>query len=197
MWMNIYSPFIRRNSLGTIPATLVSQEVMSLNQLRAVLAPSLASLFLILCLCAFVARRPEAAGIRFRLYPLHPEVNDSGVCNARAIVLWLTHDGRMWINETEIPRAELTTKLDEIYENRVERRAYVVADSDVSFQQFADYLSRIAATRPKLDYVLLSGDLLREAENGPTFDGLCYFLSPESDSPLKPIVRYLPSKPHD
>jgi biopolymer transport protein ExbD len=188
--MNINDPFVRYNSPGTFPEAPVSQADMSLNELRAVLAPSLASLFLILCLCAFVVRSPEAAGTRFHLYPLQPEANASGGCNSRAIILWLADDGRIWINETEIPRAELTARLDDIYEDRIVRRAYVFADSDVSFQQFADYLRRIAATRPKLDFVLVSGDLRSEVNREPTFECVVGVIRPKLDGPWKkPFVR--------
>lgn len=72
-------------------------------------------------------------------------------------------------------------------------RAYVVADSDVSSAQFSDYWSRIAANHRKIDFVLLSGDLLREARHEPTFKGLRYFLSPESGSPWEHPV-YLPEQ---
>lgn len=148
---------------------------MSLNQLRAVLAPSLASLFLMLGLISFLARRAQSTGLSFHLYSLHPEGNVSYQCNARSIVLSLTHDGRMRINETTIPPAGLTPRLNDIFEYRLIRRAYVVADSQVSYGQFADYLDRIAAARPKLDFVLLSGDSRREAEQEQVFDGLCGF----------------------
>jgi hypothetical protein len=151
---------------------------MSPDQLRAVLVPSLASLFLILWLCAFAPLRPAAAGIHLHIYPLHPEGEVSYQCNASSIVLYLARDGRMRINETQIPPAELTARLNEVFDYRVVRRAYVVAASDVSYGQFVDYLNRIAATEPKLDVVLLSGDLRREAEHEQTFNGLCGFFPP-------------------
>lgn len=150
---------------------------MGLNQLRSMLAPAVASLFLIRWLCSFAAREP-AAGIPFQLYPLHPEGKVSYECNARSIVLYLTRDGRIRINETEIAPADLTLKLDKIFEYRVERRAYVVADSAVPYGRFVDYLSRIASVQPKLDFVLLSGDLQREAEREQTFSGLCGLIHP-------------------
>lgn len=152
---------------------------MNLSSLRTMLAPSLASLFLILCLCSWVLRSYPTAGIPIHLYALHPEKNVSGECSARATVLWLTRDGRMWINDYEVAPADLTSRLEEILENRSVRRAYVVADSGLSYGQFADYLNRIARVQPKFDYVLLSGDLRREVENGPTFEGLCDISSPD------------------
>jgi hypothetical protein len=167
---------------------------MSLNQLRAVLAPSLASLLLILCICSFVPRRPSASGIHLHLYPLHPENNLSGVCNTRAIVLWLTRDGRMWINETEVSPAQIRPKLEEVFEYRTVRRAYAVVDSGVPYGQFADFFARIASVTPKLDFVLLSGDLRRKVEREPTFEGLCDLSSPESEL-MRPFAVYLSKRP--
>lgn len=156
---------------------------MDSDRLRTVLSPTLASLFVILLLCVFIVRRPiPAEGLRIPLYPLHPESKVSGVCNARAIVLWLTKDGRMWINNFEARPDELRPKLAEIFENRAVKKAYVVAHSDVSYGQFADFMSRIVGASPNLQVILLSGKLRKEVESSPTFEGLCEIESPESGS---------------
>ncbi len=99
----------------------------------------------------------------------------------------------MWINDYEIAPAELTAKLEEIFKYRVERRAYVLADPAASYGQFVDYLSRIAQVQPKLDYVLLSGELRREVEHEPTFSGLCGVNSPESEWGRR-FAEFLPGK---
>jgi len=157
---------------------------MDPNRLRTMQAPAMAGLFVILLLCFLAVRRPVSEGLQLPLYPLHPEPHPSGECNARAIVLWLTQDGKMWINDTETEPSDLRPKLEEIYEWRSKRRAYAVVDSGVSVQQFADFMSRIVGVSPKLDVVLLSGDLRHEVEQGPTFDGLCGLWSPEAGSPF-------------
>ena len=100
----------------------------------------------------------------------------------------------MWINDYEAAPEDLTPKLHVIFENRYVRRAYVVADSDVSYGSFADFLSRIALVKPKLDYVLLSGDLRREADHEPTFEGLCDISSPEGKK-WTPFTVYVPNAP--
>jgi biopolymer transport protein ExbD len=165
---------------------------MDPNRLRMAMAPVLASVFLILSLCSVVARRQSSTGIPFHLYPLHPETNLSGVCNSRAIVLWLTRDGRIWINDTEVAPATLRKKLGEIFENRTVQRAYVVTDSEASYYEFANYMSSISGATPRLDVVLLSGQLRREVEHEPTFEGVCDISSPESNNPwIKPFVHYL------
>ena len=147
------------------------------------LAPALASVFVILCLCAFIARQPKPAeGVPIHLYPLHQKPNISGGCPNRQVVLWLTRDGKMRIDDTEIQPDRLRPILAEVFENRYDRRAYVVADSDVSYGQFADFISRIVGASSNLDVVLLSGQLRHQAETEPVFECLAGLGSPESHS---------------
>ncbi|HEY1210099.1 MAG TPA: hypothetical protein VGE85_12065, partial [Terracidiphilus sp.] len=168
---------------GTKPRLAVSDDCMDPFRFRALIAPAMASLFLVLSLCAFVVQRPESTGIRIPLLPLHPEANPPGYCNYREIVLWLTQDGRMWINETEISPDKLKGTIADIMENRYYKKLYIVADSGVSYGNFADFMSRIVGASPDLHVVLLSGQLRREVEQGPTFENLCGLQSPESQSP--------------
>ena len=156
---------------------------MDPSRLRALIAPAMASLFLVLSLCAFVVRRPESVGMRIPLVPLHSESHLSGVCNYMPIVLWLTADGKMWINVTEVSPDKLRARIAEIKEYSMDRRVYVVADPGVSYGKFADFLDRIVDATQNLQVVLLSGQLRREVEQGPTFEGLCVLESPEAQSP--------------
>jgi biopolymer transport protein ExbD len=156
---------------GNILETYGVSISMELIRIRARVAPALASLFVILLLCMFEARRPVAsAGLRIPLYPLHPEPHPSGICNARAVIFWLDRDGKMRINETETQASELRNRVHEIFEDRTVQRAYVIADSEVSYAQFADFLGRIVGATQKLDVVLISGQLRREVETEPTFE---------------------------
>ncbi len=96
------------------------------------------------------------------------------------MVLWLTRDGRMWMNDYEVPPDRLRARLAEVYEYRMLKNVYVVADSEVSYGQFADFMSRIVGASPNLNVILLSGQLRREVETEPTFENLCFINSPES-----------------
>jgi biopolymer transport protein ExbD len=120
-----------------------------------------------------------STGMQIPLYPLHPEPHPSGNCNARAIIVWLAQDGSIRVNETKVGRDELRSRILEIFENRAVRRVYVIADSRVSFDQFADFLSRIVGALPDLDVVLVSGQLRKEAEEEPTFECVT-IIRPES-----------------
>jgi biopolymer transport protein ExbD len=172
-----------RTFSGTKPRPPVSKKGMDPFRSRTLIAPAMASLFLVLSLCAFVVQRPESVGMQIPLLPLHPEAHPSGNCNARELVLWLTQDGKMWINDYEQSPDKLRGKIADIMENRYYKNLYIVADSGVSYGKFADFLSRIVGASPDLHVVLLSGQLRREVEQGPTFEGLCIFESPESQSP--------------
>jgi biopolymer transport protein ExbD len=147
---------------------------------RALIAPAIASLFLVLSLCAFMVQRPSSVGIRIPLLPLHPEAHPPGYCNYMPIVFWLTQDGRMWINVYEQSPDKLSAKITEIMEYRADKRVYVVSDSGVTYGKFVDFLSRIVGASPDLHVVLLSGQLRHEVEQKPTFSGLCILESPES-----------------
>jgi biopolymer transport protein ExbD len=130
---------------------------MDFLRLRTTLAPALSSVFVILLLCVFIIRRPHAQGMLIPLYPLHPESNPSGQSNHREIVLWLTRDGKMWMNDTEIRPDGLRAKIADVFESRALKKVYVVADSGVTYGQFADFMSRIFGASPNLNVILLSG----------------------------------------
>ena len=82
----------------------------------------------------------------------------------------------------------------EMLENRGSQRVYVVANSNVSYEQFTDLMSKVVDALPNLDVVLLSGDLRREVEREPTFDGLCAlnWLELDPDNPIRLISPYAP-----
>jgi biopolymer transport protein ExbD len=166
---------------------------MDLGKLRAIFAPAIASIFVILVLCVFVSRTPQPAnGIRIPIYPLQPEANPSGVCNSRPPVVWLSEDGKLWMNNLEVHPRRLRPLIIEMLGSRERQRVYVVANSNLSYGQFAQVLSEVVGAIPNLDLVLLSGDLLREVEREPTFDGLCGldYLGPSR--PLRYISPYAP-----
>ena len=70
----------------------------------------------------------------------------------------------MWISSTDIAPDRLTAIIALIMENREDRRVYVVADSQVSYSQFADFLGKIAGAGPNLRIALLSDRLQKDFE---------------------------------
>ncbi len=164
---------------------------MDLYRLRTMLAPVLASLFLILSLCAFVVQRPASAGVMVPVVQLPTQPQPQYVCNHLSGVLWLNKNGEMGINGYAHPAAAMTSKIEEVWEYRV-NPIYVVADSRVSYGQFVNFMALITEAAPKKNrIILLSGDLLKEVEHYPTFDDLCIWQSPKSplwDSYMSPGV---------
>jgi hypothetical protein len=87
------------------------------------------------------------------------------------------------MNEYEIAPDALSAKIAEVFGNRYVKKVYVVADSDVTYGQFADFMSKIVGASPNLNVILLSGQLRHEVESEPTFENLCFINSPESANP--------------
>ena len=104
------------------------------------------------------------------------------------------------MNSFEISPGRLRPVIVEMLENRGIQRVYIVANSNLSYGQFAQVVSEVVGALPNLDVVLLSGDLRREVEREPTFDGLCGldYLGPSRPlryiSPYAPL-RLIPAKP--
>jgi biopolymer transport protein ExbD len=148
---------------------------MDVNWLNSLLAAPLVCLFMIPFLWSFAVSQPHSVGIRVPIVQLPPQPQPAYGCNTRSISVWLAKDGRIWIHETEIPARDLTTRLADIFENRLDP-VYVLADRQVSYGQFADFMARIIAVkaiRPKLKIVLVSGRLQEETAYLPTFANFC------------------------
>jgi len=123
----------------------------------------MASLFLVLSLCAFVVQRPPSVGMHLLL----PQVRmvphkDCDFLSDRSIVVRLHKDGNIWINETQVIHERLGPILTEIYANRVEKFIYVVSDSDVSFGEFANSYNMVASSTDDLHIVLLTRQFDKE-----------------------------------
>jgi len=135
---------------------------MDLNTLQAMPSAGFASLFLILLPCAFLAPRPVAQGIRIPVVRIHHVPDRDYTCEkSRVIFPRLTKDGKTWINDSEIPGDRLDAKIAEIMEYRAERVAYVLADSEVSVQQFAGFVDGLKKAVPDLHIIVISGDVRR------------------------------------
>ncbi|MGA3373654.1 MAG: hypothetical protein ABSC48_18045 [Terracidiphilus sp.] len=168
---------------------------MDLFRLRALIAPVMASLFLVLSLCAFVLPRPASAGMHLpvlRVWAI-PGYDCPGV--DRWIVVQLHKDGSYWINETQVPANELRAKLTEIYENRKEKYILMFPNTDVSFGEFANFYSAVVSSTSNLRIILRTRQLQEQLDLCPEF-GSCGLDWP--DRQYTPCVyRSLPERnPH-
>jgi len=116
-------------------------------------------------LCAVLNLKPISVGMRIPVVRIHRDPNRGFSCDNRAVFLRLTRDGRTWINETEIPAGQFVPAVAEIMENRAERVAYIVVDSDLSYGQFAQFADKVAGAAAGLHVVVLSGEIRRAFEN--------------------------------
>jgi len=148
---------------------------MDLNRLRLLLAAPLASLFLVLSLCAFVTQRPASSGFLIPMVRLHHDPQEPLGCDGRPEFIRLTHDEKTWINEAEVPSDQLPHAISDLMENRAERVVYVIVDSDLSYGQFAAFLDRIANSTTDLRVVVVSGEVLIAFKKRPDH---CDFVYP-------------------
>ena len=137
---------------------------MNLNSLRTMLAAPFASLFLVLTLCSFVVQYPASTGFRIPMIRLHHDPKEPTDCGGRVEFARLTRDGRMWINDDEFSADRLAPAIADLMENRAERVVYVVADSDLSYGQFTNFMDKVAGSTADLHVVLVSGQILRAFE---------------------------------
>ena len=94
------------------------------------------------------------------------------------------------MNTTELRPKDIRAKIAEVMEYRSVKTVYVIAEPEVSYEQFADFMSRITGSTSDLHIVLLTSGLRRKIEMGQV-DPVCTILDlPESEY-NKPFARYL------
>jgi biopolymer transport protein ExbD len=140
---------------------------MDLNRLRALLAAPLASLFLVLSLCAFVVQRPPSVGIRVPITKIRTAPYNVCPYVDRSIVVRLLKDGSYWINETLVPANELRPRLADIYENRAEKILPVYSDPDVTYGLFGDFYSEVESSTSNLHIILRTRGLEAQLQRCP------------------------------
>jgi biopolymer transport protein ExbD len=140
---------------------------MDLNRLRALVAAPMASLFLILTLCAFLLQRPGAVGMHVPLPKVRTVPYDDCEGVDRWVVVLLHKDGSYWINETQVPADELRSKLGEIYENRKYKLIYMFSDPDVSYGEFANFYSIVESSTTELRIGLRTRQLEAQLQQCP------------------------------
>jgi len=144
------------------------------------LAAPMASLFLILLVFGLIDWRPASVGFRVPMIRLHHDPNEPSDCGGRAEFVRLTKDGRTWINSEEIPAGQVQAAVAAQMANRAERVVYVVADSELSYGQFASFLDRVSGATSDLHVVLVSGEIRRAFEKN--YD-VCDFRYPDKWPP--------------
>jgi len=133
----------------------------------------MASLFLVLTLCAFVLQRPVSAGVNMplaKVVEIPAEKCFSGLSD-RDIVLQIKNDGTTRINETDLEPATIRERLSEIYENREERFLFLLVDPNVPYREFADVYDQAASSTPGLQIGLLTRQLRNDVDNCPEGSG--------------------------
>jgi biopolymer transport protein ExbD len=136
--------------------------------LRGLLAPVLASLFLVLSLCPFVVLTPVSTGMHLPMLKVRTvPFKDCDFVSDRSIVVRLRKDGSTWINETPESSEKLGPTLTEIYENRVEKVIIMFSDPDVPFGEFASFYNTVASSTTGLHIVLVTRMLDEELQQCP------------------------------
>jgi biopolymer transport protein ExbD len=136
-------------------------------RLRSLIAPAMASLFLVLSLCAFVVQRPPSVGIHIPMTRVRA-VPFSDCFDDRDVFVRIDKDGSTWINQTRENPGKLGPVLAEIFQNRNEQRVvYVLPDPDVSFGEFADIYDKVASSTQDLHVGLITSQLTAQLEQCP------------------------------
>jgi len=146
---------------------------MNPNQVRLLVTPALASLFLILLVCAIVDRHPASVGLampilRVRAIPIQ---DCSDALSDRDVVILIHGDGSTWINETKLNHDVLRKDLTEIYEYRQERFVYMIVDPEVPYSQFVDIYDKAASSTPGLHIGLLTRQFRNQMQQCPLGSG--------------------------
>lgn len=130
---------------------------MELARLRSLLAPTLASLFILLTLCILPVQSSPPTGISIALLKLHPQ--DQVSCDGRWEYLYLLDDGTTRINEKQIREEELASLVGEIMEPRFERAIYVVPSDGILYTRLVGTLSTLKTAVPDMHIGVLSGEM--------------------------------------
>jgi biopolymer transport protein ExbD len=143
---------------------------MDLNHLRSMLAPAFASLFLILLPVTFLVPRPAPEGIRIPLLSIHRNSHPYLACDGNPIFLNFSRDSGVSINGSKIPRSTLQKDIAEKMERRVERVVFLVADPQMSVQEFAQFFGTLKGSVPDLHVIVVSGEVRRALDENAKTD---------------------------
>jgi biopolymer transport protein ExbD len=144
---------------------------MKTRQIEELLAPTFASLFLVLSLCAVLVRARPFVGLQIPLLQVHTPGKWADCGETRALVVSLLKTGELKISQDPITGTELTAKIGSIMKNRADRPVYVLADSGVSYQQVVSLFDRINGSARGIQIGLLSPYILQALGSG--YEGPC------------------------
>ena len=157
-WNNVLHPGVKPN--------------MNFNQMKESLAAPLAALFLVLILYLLAVHRPKPqVGLRVPMMKLKQHSPGYFCQDDRWLVVRLAADGTTWVNETVVQERQLRPLLFQIYENRHQRVAYLMADPSIPFGRVAAVLDSASSSIEGMHVVLLTEGLkghLTEAFVGST-----------------------------
>ena len=121
---------------------------MDPSRLHLWLAAPMASLFLVLSLCACVLQRSNSTGIRIpmmkaRAVPLNN-------CEFNGFTVFLRSDGKLGggSRDLEVQPGGLASQIAEARENIADQTIYIIADPDVTYGQMVGLLARIHEAAP-------------------------------------------------
>jgi biopolymer transport protein ExbD len=121
-------------------------------------APSLATLFVLLTLCIFAVQSTPSTGIKIPILRLHHH-KDQLTCDGRWEFVQLLDDGTTKINEEQIREEDLASLVNNIMESRAERLIYMVPSPAIPYSRFVGTLSTLRKTVPDLHIGVLSGEV--------------------------------------
>lgn len=136
---------------------------MKPRQFADALLPFFASLFLVLSPCAILIGTQKSAGMQIPMLRARNPQSEKWVdCGeTRIIVVTLNSAGELKINQDSIGWNELSSRIGSIMRFRAQHSIYVLADPEVSYQQFVTLADRIAGSASNIQIGLLTTKLLR------------------------------------
>lgn len=156
---------------------------MDLSRLRSLLAAPMASLFLILCLCAFAGRQPVSMGIRIPVMRVLAE-DPRGFCDSHGFNLHLHPDGSIWAFNNEVSHEDLAQTVNRVMKFRSYKVVYLIVDEGVTYKQASDILAELSRISSDLNIALVPRDALIEYIHGssppvePSFADTCRLVFP-------------------
>jgi len=144
----------------------------------------MASLFLVLTLCAFVVQRPPSMGMHLQMPRVQRHANWRECEDDMPIFVILHKDGKVFIRQIQVNPSDLAITIANIMSARESERAvYVMPDPDVPFSQLADNVDKIPSLTTDIHVFLVTERIKRLLEFNDIYDmhwGICDFEWPEN-----------------
>jgi hypothetical protein len=152
---------------------------MRLERFRAFLALPLASLFLILLVCAFAIQRPASVGVRVALLRLR-QPDQNFTCDGRWVFVELLDDGTTEVNLKAVPPQDLSAIVGKMMETRAERAVYLVPSPGISYARFIETYLALQGSAPDTHVGVLT-KTVRDAFNGTSTASPCDLVWPADE----------------